>query len=106
MAHRKAGGSTKNTRDSNAQYLGVKLSDGQTAKPGSILVRQRGNKFVAGNNVMQGKDHTLFAVADGIVKYKKKKKTRFTGSTKTISQINVEPKTPPSGASKNTKKTE
>ncbi len=80
MAHRKAGGSAKNLRDSNAQYLGIKLSDGQTAKHGAIIVRQRGTKFVPGTNVAVGKDHTLFALADGVVKYSNKRKTTFTGA--------------------------
>jgi len=67
MAHKKAGGSTRNGRDSNAQRLGVKRFGGQEVKAGNILVRQRGTKFHAGNNVGLGKDHTLFATADGKV---------------------------------------
>ncbi|MBU1179263.1 50S ribosomal protein L27 [Patescibacteria group bacterium] len=91
MAHKKAGGSTKNNRDSNPKYLGVKLYDGQTTKSGSIIVRQRGTAFVAGKNVGQGKDHTLFSLIIGKVKFTKKRKTNFTGSTKKVSVINVIP---------------
>ena len=89
MAHTKSGGSTKNTRDSNPQYLGVKLFDGQTAKPGSILIRQRGNKFIAGKNVGQGKDHTLFSLSGGTVKFSQKRKTNFAGKTRKVSVVNV-----------------
>jgi len=89
MAHRKAGGSAKNLRDSNPKYLGVKLYDGQTAKPGSILIRQRGNKYYPGENVQQGKDHTLFSVVLGKVKFSKKRKTRFDGKNKRVSIVNV-----------------
>ncbi len=67
MAHKKAGGSTRNGRDSNAKRLGVKRFGGQEVKAGNILVRQRGTKFHAGDNVGLGKDHTLFATADGKV---------------------------------------
>ena len=81
MAHTKAGGSVKNLRDSNPKYLGVKLSDGSTAKPGAIIVRQRGTKVEAGKNVKVGKDHTLFAVANGTVTFRTRRKTTFTGHT-------------------------
>lgn len=67
MAHKKAGGSTRNGRDSNAQRLGVKRFGGQVVKAGNILVRQRGTRFHAGDNVGIGKDHTLFATTDGRV---------------------------------------
>lgn len=69
MAHKKAGGSTRNGRDSNAKYLGVKCFGGQSIKAGSIIVRQRGTQFHAGINVGLGRDHTLFAKADGKVKF-------------------------------------
>lgn len=72
MAHKKAGGSTRNGRDSESKRLGVKLFGGQAAKSGNILVRQRGTKFHAGTNVMIGRDHTLFATADGVVKFEVK----------------------------------
>ena len=77
MAHKKAGGSVKNLRDSNPKYLGIKLYDGQKAKPGSILVRQRGTRINAGKNVRVGRDHTLFAVKDGTVKFRSTRKIRF-----------------------------
>ncbi|MCB1582275.1 MAG: 50S ribosomal protein L27 [Marinicella sp.] len=74
MAHKKAAGSTNNGRDSNPKYLGVKMYGGQAAVAGNILVRQRGTKFHAGDNVGMGKDHTLFALKDGVVKFVKKGK--------------------------------
>ncbi|MBF6058334.1 MULTISPECIES: 50S ribosomal protein L27 [Thiomicrorhabdus] len=74
MAHKKAAGSTKNGRDSNAKRLGVKVFGGQTVSAGSIIVRQRGTKFHAGENVGRGKDDTLFAKADGQVAFVSKGK--------------------------------
>ncbi|XP_075648043.1 large ribosomal subunit protein bL27c [Castanea sativa] len=70
-AHKKGAGSTKNGRDSKGQRLGVKIYGDQVAKPGSIIVRQRGTKFHAGNNVGLGKDHTIFSLIDGLVKFEK-----------------------------------
>ncbi len=90
MAHRKAGGTAKNLRDSNAQYLGIKLSDGQKAKSGCIIVRQRGTVIVPGHNVGLGKDHTLFALKDGIVKFGSRRKTSFNGKTIVKKLVNVE----------------
>ncbi len=69
MAHKKAGGSSRNGRDSNSQRLGVKRFDGQLVTGGSIIVRQRGTPIQAGRNVGRGKDDTLFALVDGIVKF-------------------------------------
>jgi large subunit ribosomal protein L27 len=69
MASKKAGGSTKNGRDSNPKMLGVKMFGGQKAIPGNILVRQRGTKFHAGRGVQMGRDHTLFAVIEGTVEF-------------------------------------
>ena len=69
MAHKKAGGSTRNGRDSNPQFLGVKRYGGQHVRSGNILVRQRGTKFHPGRNVKIGRDDTLFAVADGVVRF-------------------------------------
>jgi len=69
MAHKKAGGSTRNGRDSTSKRLGVKRFGGQVVKAGNILVRQRGTRFHAGANVGMGKDHTLFATADGKVEF-------------------------------------
>ncbi|GAB3092303.1 50S ribosomal protein L27 [Aestuariicella hydrocarbonica] len=72
MAHKKAGGSTRNGRDSESKRLGVKRFGGQVVIAGNILVRQRGTRFHAGDNVGIGKDHTLFAKADGVVKFEVK----------------------------------
>jgi len=69
MAHKKAGGSTRNGRDSNPKYLGVKRYGGESVLAGNIIVRQRGTPFHAGDNVGVGRDHTLFALADGTVKF-------------------------------------
>lgn len=69
MAHKKAGGSSRNGRDSNAKRLGVKRYGGQFVLAGNILVRQRGTQFHPGENVGCGKDHTLFALTDGLVKF-------------------------------------
>jgi large subunit ribosomal protein L27 len=69
MAHKKGGGSSTNGRDSNAQRLGVKLFGGQAIRAGNIIVRQRGTRIKAGEGVGIGKDHTLFAMADGVVKF-------------------------------------
>ncbi len=71
MATKKAGGSGRNGRDSNANRLGVKRSDGRTVTAGSILVRQRGTKMLPGRNVGVGRDHTLFALKNGVVKFEK-----------------------------------
>jgi large subunit ribosomal protein L27 len=80
MAHKKAGGVTKNGRDSNPKYLGVKVADGSSCKKGSILVRQRGSKILPGNGVALGRDYTLFALKDGKVKMSTKRKVHFDGS--------------------------
>ncbi|ELP5729159.1 50S ribosomal protein L27 [Vibrio sp. IRLE0018] len=72
MAHKKAGGSTRNGRDSESKRLGVKRFGGESVLAGNIIVRQRGTKFHAGNNVGLGKDHTLFALTDGKVKFEVK----------------------------------
>ena len=90
MAHRKAGGSAKNLTDSNPKYLGTKLYDGEIAKAGSIIVRQRGTKILPGTNVGLGKDHTLFALKPGTVKFGSKRKENFNRSNsvkKTVSII-------------------
>ena len=76
MAHKKAGGSSRNGRDSAGRRLGVKLYGGQKAKGGAILVLQRGTKFFAGDNVGMGKDHTLFALCDGHVAFREGYKRR------------------------------
>ena len=76
FAHHKGGGSTKNGRDSNSKRLGVKRADGQFVLAGNILVRQRGTKIYPGENVKIGSDDTLFATADGIVKFERKGKDK------------------------------
>jgi large subunit ribosomal protein L27 len=76
MAHKKAGGSSRNGRDSAGRRLGVKLYGGQAAIPGNIIIRQRGTTWWPGQGVMMGKDHTLFAVVEGKVTYKKGLKGR------------------------------
>ena len=81
MATTKSAGTASNLRDSNPQYLGVKLSDGSQAKVGSIIVRQRGTRIMPGKNVGLGKDHTLFAETEGTVRFRQKNRTRFDGST-------------------------
>ncbi len=72
MAHKKAGGSTRNGRDSNPKYLGVKRYGGESVLAGNIIVRQRGTRFHAGDNVGVGRDHTLFALKDGKVRFEHK----------------------------------
>jgi len=79
MASTKAGGSAKNLTDSNPKYLGVKLADGASARPGMVIVRQRGTKIEAGKNVRVGKDHTLFSIATGKVSFRTRRKVSFTG---------------------------
>lgn len=76
MAQKKAGGSTKNGRDSNPKMLGVKRYGGERVGPGEIIVRQRGTKFHAGENVRLGRDYTIYSLIDGLVKFEWKDKTR------------------------------
>lgn len=76
MAHKKGQGSSRNGRDSNPQYLGVKRFGGEKVSAGSIIVRQRGTKFHPGVNVKRGNDDTLFAISEGFVKFEKKKNNR------------------------------
>lgn len=76
MAHKKGAGSSDNGRDSNPKFLGVKLFGGQSAKAGSIIIRQRGTKFHPGDNVGIGRDHTLFALVEGKVEFKKRRQNR------------------------------
>lgn len=76
MAHKKGVGSSKNGRESHSKRLGVKIFSGQTVKPGNIIVRQRGTTHHPGENVGIGKDHTLFALTDGIVGFRRKKDNR------------------------------
>lgn len=81
MSHKKAGGSTKNGRDSQAQRLGVKVYGGQAIKAGSIIIRQRGTKYMPGKNVGMGKDHTIFAMINGVVDFSEKSFKKYDGRT-------------------------
>ena len=76
MAHKKAGGSSRNGRDSNGQRRGVKVFGGETVRAGNILVRQLGTRIHPGKNVGMGRDYTLFALIDGVVRYERKDKER------------------------------
>ncbi len=89
MAHRKAGGTARNLKDSNPKYLGTKLYAGEAAKAGSVIVRQRGTKILAGKNVGVGRDHTLFALKEGKVKFTNKRKANFDGTTTTRKAVHV-----------------
>ncbi len=89
MAHRKAGGTARNLRDSNPKYLGTKLSDGEKAQTGSIIIRQRGTVILPGKNVGLGKDHTLFALKNGTVKFGAVRKYRYDGTTIVHKMVSV-----------------
>lgn len=89
MASKKAGGTAKNLTDSKPKYLGVKLFAGQVAKPGDIIVRQRGTRMMPGANVGLGKDHTLFALINGVVSFRNKRKLNFDGTTTVRSAVSV-----------------
>jgi large subunit ribosomal protein L27 len=77
MASKKAGGSTKNGRDSQSKRLGVKRFGGERVLPGTIIVRQRGTKFHLGNNVKMGRDYTIYSIIEGLVKFERFSKERF-----------------------------
>ncbi len=89
MAHRKAGGTARNLRDSNPKYLGVKIADGQKANAGSIIVRQRGTRFIPGKNTDMGKDHTIHALKAGLVKISDTRKVGFNNKEKRHKIVNV-----------------
>jgi len=89
MATKKAGGTAKNLRDSQPKYLGVKRADGQAVKVGEIIVRQRGTKIEAGKGVKVSKDHTLFAMIDGVVSFRDMRKTKFNGKTVSKKAVDV-----------------
>ncbi len=91
MSHKKAGGSTRLGRDSQPQYLGAKVGDGQKVNSGEVLIRQRGTKIHPGKNVKRGKDDTLFSTVHGIVKFSQRKRIRFDGSMKMAKFISVVP---------------
>ena len=89
MATTKSAGSTRLGRHSQPKYLGVKLSDGQKARPGQILVRQRGTKWFPGKNVKRGGDDTLYSMKEGVVYFTTKRKQRFDGSPRLAKIVNV-----------------
>ena len=91
MAHHKAGGSSRNGRDSGGQRLGVKVYGSQHILPGGIIVRQRGTKIDAGQNVKIGKDHTLFSMIEGKVSFRDYRKTNFDGITRRKKIVDVLP---------------
>ncbi len=91
MAHTKAAGSTKLGRDSQPQYLGVKLFAGQSANVGSIIVRQRGTKFLPGKNVKLGSDDTIYSMIQGLVHFATRKITNFNGKKRVAKIVNVVP---------------
>jgi len=91
MSHKKAAGVTRLGRDSASQRLGVKKGDGQFAKSGNILIRQRGTQYYAGKNVKMGVDHTLFAIANGLVKFTNKTMKKFDNRTAKVKVVNVIP---------------
>ncbi|MCD6550351.1 50S ribosomal protein L27 [bacterium] len=90
MSKTKSAGTTKLGRDSKPKYLGVKVFDGQTVKPGMVIVKQRGTKFIAGKNVGRGGDDTLYALKSGVVKFVTKRKKRFDRTLKKVKVVNVE----------------
>lgn len=90
MAHRKAGGTAHNLRDSNPKYLGTKLYAGEKTKAGSIIIRQRGTVIMAGRNVKVATDHTLFALKAGTVSFANKRKTHFDGTHSTKKIVHVD----------------
>lgn len=90
MAKTKAKGATKLGRDSLPKYLGVKLFEGQKAKPGMIIIRQRGTKFLPGKNVKKGRDDTLYAIKEGVVRFSTKRKRAFDKSQRVVKIVNIE----------------
>jgi len=89
MAHTKAGGTAHNLNDSNPKYLGVKRSDGQRVGVGEIIVRQRGTKILPGRNIGVGIDHTLFAMSEGTVRFRSKRKMDFDGRSNVRRVVDV-----------------
>ncbi len=89
MATTKSAGTVKTGRDSQPKYLGVKVTAGQMVKTGNILVRQRGSKFLAGKNVREGRDNTLYALQEGTVTFSKKRKDCFDGKKRRATMVSV-----------------
>jgi large subunit ribosomal protein L27 len=90
MAHRKAGGTAHNLRDSNPKYLGTKLYAGEKAKAGSVIIRQRGSKILGGKNTGTGKDYTIYAMKEGVVSFREVRKTKFDGTTRRKKVVDVQ----------------
>lgn len=89
MAHTKAGGTARNLTDSGPKYLGVKLYQGESAQPGSVIIRQRGTVYLSGKNTRLGKDHTIYSVAKGKVDFKNKRHLNFNGKTRVKKIVSV-----------------
>jgi large subunit ribosomal protein L27 len=89
MAHKKSAGSTQNGRDSNPKYLGVKVTEGDKAQAGSVIIRQRGTDVLPGKGVGMGKDHTIFSLISGVVKFSTKRKTHFDNTVMTKKVVSV-----------------
>ena len=91
MAHTKSGGSSRNGRESRSKRLGVKLYDGQIVRAGEIIIRQRGTKYQAGDNVRRGGDDTLYSAVSGVIKFAEIYKTGFDGNKRFTKKVSVEP---------------
>jgi large subunit ribosomal protein L27 len=91
MAHKKAGGSTSLGRESQSKRLGVKIADGQTARAGQIIIRQRGTKIHPGKNIKRGGDDTLYAGIAGVVKFSRRKVRKFNGNLRLRKYVNIVP---------------
>lgn len=89
MAHKKAGGSTSYGRDSHGQRLGIKLYGGEKVRPGMVIIRQRGAKYFEGENVKRGGDDTLYAMKEGVIRFRPKKQPAFTGKMRGIMVVDV-----------------
>lgn len=89
MAHTKSAGAAKYGRDSQPKYLGIKKSDGERVKIGDIVIRQRGSKFLAGQGIKRGGDDTLYAVAEGLIRFRNHRKIRFDGSRRSVKMVSV-----------------
>ena len=89
MAHTKSSGTSKNLKDSNPKYLGVKAFGGQVVQPGSVIVRQRGTKFIPGAGARIGRDDTVYAIRQGTIQFVNKRAVKFNGLRKSIKIVNV-----------------
>ena len=89
MAHRKAGGTAKNLRDSQPKFLGIKLFDGELAGPGAIILRLRGTNFLPGKNTGLGRDHTIFALKAGRVQFRTRRKTGYDSGVRKIKEVSI-----------------